>query len=181
MNNQNQCLDTCMLQRIFLSLVLLLSSLAAHAQTVIEAVSGSIQGGTEVVRIDLSRPLVALPTGFAIQSPARIALDFPGVTNAMGRSTVEVNQGNLKSISVVQAGERTRVVLNLKQPSSYKTEIQGNSLLIALEGSPSTSTPAAAPPIRARYLLSIAMVPASRIALPTSFTRITSGSKKKEA
>ena len=144
MNNQNQCLDTCMLQRIFLSLVLLLSSLAAHAQTVIEAVSGSIQGGTEVVRIDLSRPLVALPTGFAIQSPARIALDFPGVTNAMGRSTVEVNQGNLKSISVVQAGERTRVVLNLKQPSSYKTEIQGNSLLIALEGSPSTSTPAAA-------------------------------------
>jgi len=85
------------------------------------------------VRIDLSEALNALPTGFAIQSPARIALDFPGVSNAMGRSTIEVNQGNLKSVSVVQAGERTRVVLNLKQAASYKAEIQGKSLLVSLD------------------------------------------------
>ena len=45
----------------------------------------------------------------------------------MGRSTVEINQGNLRSVSVVQAGERTRVVLNLKQPAAYKAEIQGKS------------------------------------------------------
>lgn len=104
-----------------------------HAQPVIEAVTGSMQGGGEVVKIDLSQALTALPTGFAIQSPARIALDFPGVSNAMGRSTVEINQGNLRSVSVVQAGERTRVVLNLKQPAAYKAEIQGKSLLVALE------------------------------------------------
>ena len=54
------------------------------------------------------------PTGFAIQSPARIALDFPGATNAIGRSTVDINQGNLRSVNVVQAGDRTRLVLNLK-------------------------------------------------------------------
>jgi type IV pilus assembly protein PilQ len=89
-----------------------------------------------VVRIDLTQALTALPSGFAIQSPARIALDFPGVSNAMGRSTVEVNQGNLKSVSVVQAGERTRVVLNLKQPAAYKAEIKGKSLLVALEMAP---------------------------------------------
>lgn len=104
-----------------------------HAQPAIEAVTGSMQGGGEVVKIDLSEALAALPTGFAIQSPARIALDFPGVSNAMGRSTVEINQGNLRSVSVVQAGERTRVVLNLKQPAAYKAEIQGKSLLVALE------------------------------------------------
>ena len=108
-------------------------ALAAQAQTAIESVSGSVRGGTEVVRIDLSQALSAVPTGFSIQSPARIALDFPGTTNALGRSTVEINQGNLRSASVVQAGDRTRVVLNLKQPTAYKTELQGKSLLVVLD------------------------------------------------
>jgi len=107
-----------------------------HAQNAIESVTSSTQSGSEVVRIDFSKPLAAPPTGFAIQTPARVALDFPGVTNAIGRSAIEVNQGNLRSINVVQAGERTRLVLNLKQATAYKTEIQGNSLLVALEPVP---------------------------------------------
>jgi type IV pilus assembly protein PilQ len=127
---------TVTLQRTirFLALVgLAFGALAAQAQNTIEAVAASIQGGVEVVRIDLSQALSAVPTGFTIQSPARIALDFPGVGNALGRSQVEINQGNLKSANVVQAGERTRLVLNLKQATSYKAEIQGKSLLIFME------------------------------------------------
>ncbi len=118
--------------------------LAANAQTAIEAVTGSIQSGVEVVRIDLSQALTAVPTGFSIQSPARIALDFPGISNGMGRSTVEINQGNLRSVSVVQAGDRTRVVLNLKQATTYKAQIQGKSLLVSLDTvSVAGSTPVA--------------------------------------
>ncbi|MGF6351511.1 type IV pilus secretin PilQ [Variovorax sp. W2I14] len=105
----------------------------AHAQNAIEAVTSSTQSGAEVIRIDLAKPLTAVPAGFAVQTPARIALDFPGVTNAIGRSAIEVNQGNLRSVNVVQAGERSRVVLNLKQATAYKTEIQGKSLLVVLE------------------------------------------------
>ncbi len=44
-----------------------------------------------------------------------------------------MNQGNLRSVNVVQAGERSRVVLNLKQATAYKAEIQGKSLLVILE------------------------------------------------
>lgn len=121
-----------MFKRIGLALCLMVGQ-SVFAQASIESVTGSVQGGTEVVRIDLSQAINALPTGFAIQSPARIALDFPGVSNAMGRSTIEINQGNLRSVSVVQAGERTRVVLNLKQAASYKAEIQGKSLLVSLD------------------------------------------------
>jgi type IV pilus assembly protein PilQ len=105
----------------------------AHAQGAIQSVTGSTQGGSEVLRIDMSEAPQALPSGFSIQSPARIALDFPGTSNAMGRSTVELNQGNLRSASVVQAGDRTRVVLNLKQPTSYKAQVQGKSLLVILD------------------------------------------------
>ena len=107
--------------------------LMAAAQNSIQAVSGSVQGGSEVIRIDLAEPLTVAPTGFSIQTPARIALDFQGVSNAMGRSAVELGLGNLRSANVVQAGDRTRVVLNLKVPASYKTEIQGKSLLIILD------------------------------------------------
>lgn len=135
MIKQNNLTGMNMWHRLVFSIATLVMAASAHAQTAIESVTGSVQGGGEIVRIDLSQALSAPPAGFAIQSPARIALDFPGVTNSMGRSTVEINQGNLKSVSVVQAGERTRVVLNLKQAAAYKTEIQGKSLLVLLESS----------------------------------------------
>lgn len=133
MNHQNCWMAGRPWRRFYTALSLVLVTLSSQAQNAIEAVSGSIQGGAEVVRIDLSQALAAVPAGFSIQSPARIALDFPGVSNAMGRSTVEINQGNLKSVSVVQAGERTRVVLNLKQPTAYKAQWQGKSLLVVLD------------------------------------------------
>lgn len=116
-----------------MALALMVTAFTLHAQTAIESVTGSIQGGSEVIRIDLSQPLTASPAGFSIQSPARIALDFPGVSNGMGRSTIDINQGNLRSVSVVQAGDRTRVVLNLKQSTAYKTQLQGKSLLVVLD------------------------------------------------
>ncbi|MFM1908919.1 MAG: hypothetical protein RLZZ591_2596 [Pseudomonadota bacterium] len=106
---------------------------SAQAELSIEGVTGSIQGGSEVIRIDLSETMSNLPKGFSIQTPARIALDFPGTSNALGKSTVDINQGNLKTVSVVQAGDRTRVVLNLKQIATYKTQFQGKSLLVILD------------------------------------------------
>ena len=133
MNNQKCRMTKRTAQRLLVAASFLLTVLAVQAQTAIEAVSGSIQSGVEVLKIDLTQPLAAIPKGFTIQSPARIALDFPGVTSAMGRSTVEINQGNLKSASVVQAGDRTRVVLNLKQASAYKAELQGKSLIVVLD------------------------------------------------
>jgi type IV pilus assembly protein PilQ len=141
---------TMMLQRatrLMTAVCLSASAIAAQAQNAIESVASSIQGGIEVVRVDLSQPLAALPTGFTIQSPARIALDFPNVSNAMGRSQVEMNQGNLKSANVVQAGERTRLVLNLKQSTSYRAEIQGKSLLIFMEPLSTASAPVATQPV----------------------------------
>lgn len=117
----------------------------AQAQNVIESVTSSIQSGAEVLRVDLAQPLAAVPGGFTVQSPARIALDFPDVTNGIGRSTIEINQGNLRSVNVVQAGERTRMVLNLKQATAYKAEIQGNSLLVSLEPVPGPALVASTP------------------------------------
>ena len=142
MNKQKCWMAGSVWQRVVLVASLALVTLSAQAQTAIEAVTGSMQGGAEVIKIDLSQALTALPTGFVIQSPARIALDFPGVTSTLGRSMIEINQGNLKSASVVQAGDRARVVLNLKQATSYKAQWQGKSLMVVLD-------PVAAPALAA--------------------------------
>jgi type IV pilus assembly protein PilQ len=115
----------------------------AEVQPIIESVTGSLQSGAEVVKIDLSQPLAAVPNGFSIKSPAKIALDFPGVGNAMGRSTIEVNQGNLRSVNLIPAGDRTRVVLNLKQATNYKAELQGKTLLVTLDPVAATTAPTA--------------------------------------
>ena len=103
------------------------------AQNTIQAITTSQQAGTEVVRIELAEPLTVVPNGFSVQSPPRIAIDLPGVSNAMGRNMVDVNQGNLRSVNVAQAGERTRLVLNLKQASGYRAQLQGKVLLLVLD------------------------------------------------
>ena len=129
------------------ALVLCVSPFAlAQSSNSIQSVTGSVSGGSEVIRIDLSEPLAAVPTGFSIQSPAHIALDFPSISNAMGRSAVEMNLGNLRSANVVQAGERTRVVLNLKSSTGYKADIQGKSLVITLDPVAVAAPTGVAPP-----------------------------------
>ena len=114
-------------------LVLAIMAAVAHAQNTIEAVSASVQGGVEVIRVDLAQELAISPTGFSIHSPARIAIDLPGVLSGLGRPTVDVNQGNIRSVNIVQAGDKSRLVLNLKQATNYKTEVQGKSLFISLD------------------------------------------------
>ena len=126
-------------------------SLSAQAQAptvnTIQSVTASIQDGSEIIRIDLAQPLKVLPTGFTIQSPARIALDFPDIGNTMGRSALDLNLGNLRSANVIQAGERTRVVLNLKASTAYKAEIQGKTLFVTLDPVVGTSQPASSTPV----------------------------------
>lgn len=139
------CVGRGVLKFAALVLMMSLGVTWAQAQNAIQSLTGGAQGGSEVIRIEMAQPLTAVPTGFTIQSPARIALDFPGVINGIGRSAIEINQGNLRSANVVQAGDRTRVVINLKQAASYQARTEGKFLLIVMDRT-EASTPAATAP-----------------------------------
>src|SRR5438876_2627375 len=88
--------------------------------------------GRTVVKFTLKAPLANPPAGFAINNPPRIALDFPDTGNALGRTAQEVGDPALRSLNVVQAGNRTRVVFNLNKPQSFETQLEGNSVLVTL-------------------------------------------------
>jgi type IV pilus assembly protein PilQ len=121
------------LRKTSTSLALVFASIGAHAQNVIESVTTSSQAGVEVIKIDLTQALPTLPNGFSIQTPARVVLDLPNVGSGSMQSAIGINQGNVKSANVIQAGERTRFVLNLKQSVTYKTQLAGKSVLIFLD------------------------------------------------
>lgn len=124
----------------------LCAPMAAWAQNAIQSITSTQQAGTEVVRIELAEALAAVPAGFSVQAPPRVAIDLPGVGNALGRNVVEINQGNLRSVSVAQAADRTRLVLNLKQAASYKAQVQGKALVVVLEPSGPAVAASAQPP-----------------------------------
>ncbi len=105
----------------------------ALAENAILAITSNTQASTDAVRIELAEPLNLPPTAFLVQTPPRIAIDLPRVTNAMGRNLVDINQGNLRSVAIAQAGERTRLVLNLRQAVGYRTELQGKVLVVLLD------------------------------------------------
>jgi len=128
-----------------LALTLAVGSPLALAQAVIQSITSTQQAGADVVRVELSEALSAVPAGFSIQQPPRIAIDLPGVGSALPRPSVDVNQGNLRSVNVAQAGDRTRLVLNLKQAATYRAQIDGKALLIVVDGGAPAAVAAAAP------------------------------------
>ena len=125
--------------QVLLVPVLLALGGAAQAQVqsadnAIESISANQQGADVVVNIAMKNPPAKLPLGFAITNPARIALDFGATINATGKNTQEVNLGEVRGLNLVQAGERTRLVMNLKRPTSYSTAIDGKSIVVTVAG-----------------------------------------------
>lgn len=129
-----------MLRLIFpLAMIFSVVGLRAQDAQTLKAISVSSHAGAEVVRFDFSEPVNFRLNGFGIQSPARVALDLPVVGSALQKNLVEFTQGNVKSVNVIQASDRTRVVLNLKRYLAYSTQVVGKSVLVTFE--PSASSP----------------------------------------
>jgi type IV pilus assembly protein PilQ len=102
---------------------------AAWAQPAIQSITSSQQGGAEVVRIELSEPLAACPAALRCRRHRALRSTCRRGQRA-GRTGQEINQGNLRSVAVAQAGDRTRLVLNLKQATQLPAELQGKTLVL---------------------------------------------------
>jgi type IV pilus assembly protein PilQ len=113
---------------------------AAPAGNAIESISANQQGANVIVKIALKNAPDKLPIGFAITNPPRIALDFGATSNGTGKSAQDLALGDLRGVNVVQAGERSRLVFNLKRSLNYATAIDGNSVILTIDGSGGLAT-----------------------------------------
>ena len=73
---------------------------------------------------------------YAIEKPARIAVDFPGTASALKQKRYSLPYGNASKALVLESGERTRLVVELVKLVPYETRVDGNNLylLVGQEG-----------------------------------------------
>jgi type IV pilus assembly protein PilQ len=106
----------------------------APAQNAIEGIDVSTEGGKVTLRLKLKDALANPPANFSLVNPPRIAFDFPNTVNAMGKSAVDINEGDVKSARIGESGGRTRLVLSLGKSLKYTAAVEGQNVVITLQG-----------------------------------------------
>ena len=92
----------------------------------------TLAGNKQQLALTLSGP-AGDPKAFTIDNPARIALDLPDTENRLDERNLRVSAGLLQNVTTVEAGGRTRVVINLASMTPYTTAVRGNQLFVTLE------------------------------------------------
>jgi len=123
-----------------LACVATLAQAADEASNSIEALNVARQGSSVILKVTLKKPLAGTLGSFSVANPARVAIDFPDTGNGTGRSSQVFNEGDLRSANIVQAGDRTRLVLNLAQSVAYETRTEDRNVIITLSGAPAAVT-----------------------------------------
>jgi len=77
---------------------------------------------------------IEMPGSFTTDNPARIALDFMGMSNGLAAKTKSVGVGMVRSVTAVEAGNRTRVVINLVAAVDHDIRINGNRATLLVKG-----------------------------------------------
>lgn len=134
---KNMLLTFCMVNGLFLAS-------AVQAQISLDDIQFvSLPGGMLEIEL-LFDDTPPEPVVFEIESPARLVMDFSGVSNSLDQSTFAVNSRIADSVTVVASGGRTRMIVNLNESTSHVSSVQGRSLRVTLGDGASVSTSNAA-------------------------------------
>lgn len=118
----------------FIVSMLLFFSFSASANELREIDYSALPGNKAKIQLTFSEPLQTKPHSFATDDPVRIVFDFVDVKNQLSERTKQINIGVTRSISAVEAGDRTRMVINLLKKVPYSVKQEGNQLLVTIEG-----------------------------------------------
>ncbi|MFZ6773181.1 type IV pilus secretin PilQ [Undibacterium sp. SXout7W] len=129
-----------MLAKFSLFILMGLSQLCLAQSNSIESITANQQGANVIVRVGMKNPLTKSPVGFSIANPARVALDFADTANGTGKASIDVNIGDLRTVNVIEATGRSRLVFNLNKPLNYATVIEGNALIVTIDASGGVAT-----------------------------------------
>lgn len=160
------------LSRLGLSLLAAIMSPALLAANLNSLDVASLPGDRVELKLAFDEP-VAVPRGYTLDQPARIALDLPGVSSKLASKSRELGVGNARSVTVVEAQGRTRLIVNLTSLVPYSTRVEGNDLFVILGESNGASpvAPAAAPAAPVQRSAPVASMPASKSITNVDFRR----------
>jgi len=134
------------LKMLFFCLLWVALATPAQAELALERVESSRRGADQLeIALTLSGP-APQPGVFTTRTPSRIALDLPQVTNRTARRSHPVGIGLTQAVQVVEAGGRTRVVIELTDLPQYQLRVDGNRILVTLDNRVMPGAMAALPP-----------------------------------
>lgn len=108
-----------------------------RAATLTDLQANTLPGDGVEVRLDFQGGAPQVQ-GYSIERPARIALDLLNTNSAVGIKRHNLGTGNARSVTVVEAKDRTRLIFNMEQLTGYETRVEGQQLVITLGGGQST-------------------------------------------
>jgi len=109
------------------------ASLSALAANVLQDVRyASAPGGKVDITLQFAEP-VGDVQAFTTDTPPRIAVDLPNTTNGLSQRRIVIGSGATSAVSAVEAGGRTRVVVDLFRPAGYTTRSAGNLLVLTVD------------------------------------------------
>ncbi len=145
--------------RLGLSAAVFLLSPALFAANLNSLDVAALPGDRVELKLTFDEPIAA-PRGYTIEQPARIALDLPGVSNRLGSKNQEIGMGNARSLTVVEAKDRTRLIVNLTNLAPYTTRVEGSTLFVVVGDGPVAASP-------------VSVAPAASVSTPSS--RVVAG------
>ena len=157
-----------------------LAAQAAQAENRLESIQAAPVAGNKVELTLRMSEAAPTPLTFTVDNPARIALDLPDTSVAMASRRIDVKQGALDTVNVAEANGRTRVVLNVDSLVPYETRVQGNSIIVTLEGAgargASTAAGSSTALATAASRPAVSTAPGARSVSNVDFRRGTDGS-----
>lgn len=119
--------------RLFATFLLLSLPLMAWANVSLKTIEfSSLPGDRVQINLGMTGE-VAEPASFTTENPARISMDFVGVSSEVGFKTKLIGVGVAHSVTALEAGNRTRVVINLTRPVGHQLEVKGNNVVVTLD------------------------------------------------
>ncbi len=116
-----------------LSGLLLLGAFLSDAMAnQLQDVSFSALPGNRVEIVLTTSDPVADPVSFTTDNPARIAIDLAGTSSALAQKVTPVAIGMARSVTAIEAGDRTRVVVNLLELVPHQIRNEANKLIISV-------------------------------------------------
>jgi len=141
------------------------TSLFAADNSLLDITHVTLPGNKQQLALTMSGP-AEQPKAFTIDNPARIAIDLADTISELDARNIGISSGLLQDVTTVEAGGRTRVVLNLAAMAPYTTEVDGNQLLITLDegaGASSDSSILVQPTASEKQVSQLIEEPESRI------------------
>lgn len=116
--------------QLAVSTFLLLASTISSAAVQMQDIEFSTLPGDKIEIRMIFDGAPPVPTGYTIEQPARLALDLSAVTSGLESKYHTLGSGNARSVTVVEAGDRTRVIVSMTELVAYSTRVEGNELFV---------------------------------------------------